>query len=435
MKLKYALYEQKRNKLIAALIFVQTAIVLVLLVSILSAIFTRYEKYKPLEHFFQGEGVNMHVNYISGRDGQRYLPFIEASDLENYLRKAHVVSSYNVQISFDIDGTKAITGTWTPTIAYDDELLTAYTPKLEAGRWLKPEDADTDAIEIVLAQIKDKYKVGDTILLTAHNGVEGEEKLPVPIQAKVVGILADGATPLMREYNPGEYEDFRDYYFPFNKSHAQRSIVFVSKRDIRHNNEVYTKQEKKLSEDWDELWPYIMEGTCFIRYEEGISEEDIEYNAHYLTLNGDFYFRRTSAEMRENSRKYIMNQMNMLIPVLIGLVVLTFMSIVSNTVIMIQQNMRTYAIYYMLGMTWRECIAIHSRYVILSQMGTFLFTMVCIAICRKTGVLKKTVFSLGKWQILGCLAMVLLFILFSIVLSYVLIGKRSAKDIMREAGK
>lgn len=42
------------------------------------------------------------------------------------------------------------------------------------------------------------------------------------------------------------------------------------------------------------------------------------------------------------------------------------------------------------------------------------------------------VFSLGKWQLLGCFAMMVLFVVFSILLSFLLIGKKSAEDILRE---
>lgn len=52
MKLKYAMFEQKKNKLMTVLIFFQIVIVFIMLVSIISAITSRYEKYKPLECFF-----------------------------------------------------------------------------------------------------------------------------------------------------------------------------------------------------------------------------------------------------------------------------------------------------------------------------------------------------------------------------------------------
>lgn len=89
MKLKYALYEQKKNKLMTILFFIQTMIVLIMIVSIISAIFSRYEKYKPLESFFRGDGLNMHMTDLLGRNGQRYLPFTESSDVEKYLKKSH----------------------------------------------------------------------------------------------------------------------------------------------------------------------------------------------------------------------------------------------------------------------------------------------------------------------------------------------------------
>ena len=172
MKLKYAMFEQKKNKLMTVLIFFQIVIVFIMLVSIISAITSRYEKYKPLECFFQGDGLNMHINDLLGRNGQRYLPFTESSDVEKSLKKAHMVSSYDVQMTFDIDNKKEELGTWSPVIGYDDELIAAYTPEIESGRWLRTEDADTDMIEIVLVQKDDTHKVGEVITLTTSDVVK-----------------------------------------------------------------------------------------------------------------------------------------------------------------------------------------------------------------------------------------------------------------------
>lgn len=77
--------------------------------------------------------MNMHINDLLGRNGQRYLPFTESSDVEKSLKKAHMVSSYDVQMTFDIDNKKEELGTWSPVIGYDDELIAAYTPEIESG--------------------------------------------------------------------------------------------------------------------------------------------------------------------------------------------------------------------------------------------------------------------------------------------------------------
>jgi hypothetical protein len=436
MKLKYALFEQNKNKFMRVLIFFQTVIVLIMLVSIISAIVSRYEKYKPLEIFFQGDGLNMHMTDLLGKNGQRYLPFTESSDVEKYLKKAHMVSSYHVQMTFDIDNKKEELGTWSPVIGYDDELISVYTPEMETGRWLRTEDADTDMIEIVLAQKEDIHKVGEIITLTTSDVIQDSRdcRLSEPVQAKVVGILADGASPIMRTTDYGEYSDFRDYYYPFNRAEAERAIVFVSKRDIEHNNKIHAATEQKnLIEGETCIWPYTISGPCFIQYDKGITQKEKDYNSKYLAVNGRYAFRYTSAEMRENSMEYIMNQMNMLIPVLIAMIILTLMSIISSTVIMIRQNMHNYSIYYMSGLTWRKCVSVHGLSVVIMQIGIFLFTMICIAICEKIGVLDRTVFSLGGWQLLGCLVVIMFFIVFSIALSFLLIGKKSVKDILREA--
>ena len=209
--------------------------------------------------------------------------------------------------------------------------------------------------------------------------------------------------------------------------------MFVAKRDIEHNNQIHAASEREnLIEDETCIWPYSISGPCFIQYDADITQEEKDYNSRYLMIYGSYSLRQTSAEMRENSMEYIMDQMDMLIPILVAMIMLTLMSIISSTVIMIRQNMHNYSVYYMMGLTWRQCVAVHGASVFIMQFGTFLFTMLCIIICKKIGALDGTLFSLGGWQILGCLAVTVLFIVFSFVLSFLLIGKKSAKDILRE---
>ena len=441
MKLKYAIHELGKNKIMMALMFFQTVIVLIMIVSILSAITSRYERYKPLERFFRGDGLSMDISDLSGRDGQRYLPFTESSDVEKYLKKAHVVSSYYVQMTFDIDNNRDELGSYTPVIAYDDELFAAYTPELKAGRWLRTKDADTDMIEIVLAQTEDKYQVGDIITLTTSEVIKESRnyKLSEEVPARVVGILANEASlimsPIMGTQNYGQYADFRDYYYLLGRDKMERSIVFVSKKDIEHNNQIHAGEKENLEDSKNAIpciWPYIISGPCFIQYDDDITQEEKDYNSRYLMVYGRYSLRQTSAEMRENSRDYIMDQMDVLIPILIALILLTLMSFISSTVIMIRQNMHNYSVYYMMGLTWRQCVAVHGASVFVMQSGIFLFTMLCIIICEKIGALDHMIFSLGCWQILGCLAVTTLFIVFSFALSFLLIGKKSAKDILRE---
>ena len=129
---------------------------------------------------------------------------------------------------------------------------------------------------------------------------------------------------------------------------------------------------------------------------------------------------------------YIMNQMDLLIPVLGAMIILTMLSVISSTVIVIRQNMHTYSIYYMLGMTWKNCVLVHGISVVIQQMVTVLLTVFCLVIGEKTGMLDKTVFSLGGWQLLGCLMITLFFIVFRLALSFLLLGRKSAKDMLRE---
>ncbi|MCH5268510.1 MAG: hypothetical protein J1E62_09215 [Lachnospiraceae bacterium] len=442
MKIKYALFEQKKNVLMTVFITLQTVMILFILVSIISAMSSRYEKYKPLEKFFKGDGMSMHVNSLEGRNGDRYLPFSEPSDLESYLKKAHIVCTYYVQMGLDIDHMKDDfeSNGETPAFGYDDELINAYTPEMESGRWLRPGDAETDMLELVIFQKKQYYKVGDIITLTPPDVVKDPDaikdsvggKLTTAVQAKIVGILADGASPIMTISNYGQYIDFRDYYHPLYKAKEPKSVIFVSKRDIAHNNKLYEETEKNLMGGENQIWPYIISGPCFIWYDRGITEEEKSHNERFLTINGDYVFRHSSAEMRKNSMQYIMYQVGMLIPVLIGLIILTMVSIVSNTVIMVRQNMRNYSIYYMHGLTWGQCIFIHIKSIIITQSVTFLLSMVGIIICKRAGLLKNTVLILGPWQLVACIAVILLFIVFSIVISYALIGKKSAKTIFGE---
>lgn len=124
-------------------------------------------------------------------------------------------------------------------------------------------------------------------------------KLSEPVQAEIVGILADGASPIMRTMNYGEYSDFRDYYYPFNRDEEERAIVFVSKRDIEHNNKLHAKTERNhLIKRENCIWSYIIFGPCFIHYDKEITQKEkiIIQNTLRFMKGMDFVIHRKKHE-------------------------------------------------------------------------------------------------------------------------------------------
>lgn len=418
---KYIMHEWKKNRLLLTLVVIQTIIVMLVLTYILSLLLSRGANYKIEKALFEKNGYVMNVSMFGGRKGDVLLPYTDSKDIEKQLPQTDIQSMYYAQIDFENAGN----GKESATIVYDKELAETYTPKLEQGRWLQTTDKNTDEIEVVVAQKDSKYHVGDKLFL---HTASGGEKLPEPIPYVIVGILEDGANVIGNNRSGTNYGDFRDYYDTLNRNTMEKDIFFMGKEDLEHNQQKYYPREKQKIEY--PLWSITVENLSFVIFENDITSANKKKAEQYIMLNGQYDKKKALAEVKENSLQFIYDETDMLIPILAAFLILALLTILANAAIMIRQNLKLYGIYYINGLSWRQCRQIHFYGICLLELLAFILFGFCMLLGKGTGLLRNKIISVGIWQVLGCLGITVFFALVEGLFSWLLLRKKSAIHVL-----
>lgn len=421
MKWKYACRDLWKHPVMVLLIFVQTVVVFAVLISMVSVIVSRYTRYHEVEKLLSGNGQVGNIKNLQFKDNPNSIQTAEQAQ-ENL---PHGTAAACYRWVYEIEGDEQPIA----MIGYDEALWKCHRPGLADGRWFQDSDAESEELEVVIAQeggSGGKYQVGDLLYMRpgmirdmmeeGEKDYEGEEQIAL----KVVGIIREGATILGTESASPETADYRSLFWNYHASFEEKMYIFGIQDDL------YRYKMAKAPG-----WFTIMDGLSFLSWNTEDSEL-ISANEEYMMTNSLSLSSYNYDKIRNNSRTYIFEQVKTLLPVLVTLVIMTILSTACNMAIMLRQGMRNYVVYYINGLSWRECFGLHIRSVCFLEAGILLLTFSGIGICQLTGVLNRTVISIGPWQMLCCSGMCLIFVLMSLLVAAGQIRGKTAKDVLRE---
>lgn len=169
-------------------------------------------------------------------------------------------------------------------------------------------------------------------------------------------------------------------------------------------------------------------GGIMVKYKDNLSEEDYEnaLNSTYA-LGSSVEF----SEIRENSLKEIKDQMTVLAPIIGGIILLVIVSVLSLSAVNTNKQLRNYAVYYICGSIWKQCAVINAVSIIISVLAGGLLSYICLKLAQNLKLLKDTVVTLGEWQILGCVAIVIITLIASLIMPLLIIGKSTPREILK----
>jgi hypothetical protein len=421
MKWKYVWKEIWMNPVMLILIFIQSLIVFAMLISMISVITSRYARFREVKDLLDGEGEVANLVYLNYYDSS------ENSKLSTCVQDSKVAEQYmkNCQVSACYDWTFGLEGDEQDMVltTYDEKLWKCHQPEMASGRWFEDSDSDTETMEIVIAQKggnSGKYHVGDMIQaseeLVDSSAAKTDKK---KMEFKVIGIIKEGASILGE--NGTDTEDYRSLFWNYSGTYENKMYVFGLHSDMYHYKMTYALK-----------WFTKMGGLTFFSWNDG-DNNTISDNQEYLMENGMYISVKEFTDIRNNSVQYIFEQIKLLLPILLSLILLTIVSVVSNTAILLRQNRMIYAIYYMNGLTWKECTGIHVKNIFFTQGIILLITWIGVLLCKLSGRLEDTVISLGIWQAVGCMLVVCIYVLCGMTVAFRHMKHRTAKDILREA--
>lgn len=407
-----------RNLFLNVLIILLLMVVFLAALTAVSAVEIRMKDYDKLKPFMDKKGVYLEVELLT--HGANRLVYKDAQEIKDALSGAEDVLTVAEVWESYVKGKKV--NTW----CYSTEVVDMMSPDMETGRWFMAEDNQSKTLKAVVSHNADGIKTGD--IITIKSGL-----MDCSQEAEVIGVMEDNVKLYSTALYGEPYKDYRDCFYTYNyETEGGTPLLILSDRQILGN------QAKR----W---FPYLnyrlngeigfmkqIKGGILITYPDTVSDETIEEDMMMLGIGGMIYHRISLSKMRENSRKYIFEELYNLFPIILCVMVFILIAAVSAGAISVKKGLKNYAIYYICGLRWSQCARISLVNSMIAAMTAFLFVHFSVAGMQVLGKLEENAIRLGFWQVLVCAVLMVFFVLVSWLLPMSIVRHTSANRVLRE---
>lgn len=378
--IRFAIRGLRKGVLINLIVVMQTAFILAILFSVITAIRSRYTYYEPIRDYISGDGMVCFLGHA--------LP-LDRELLENSLH-----GDPEVHVSYKLFHELTL---YNYTV-YDNDLLEHYQPPCKEGEWVLQSD-DPDTVHAVVYE-ESGFHVGTTFTTQTDYGKK---------TVTVTGVLDD--TTLTMNTGFGlimAQRDFRMLYADAEK--IDNKLLFLS----------HSEAEK--------LHYYPMSaGLCFIKYHAPLTEQERNENAEVLSMVGT-EMRIDCEELRKNSLNYIYEQLRVLAPVVVGITVLLLISLICSNAVFANRQRRTFAIFEMLGLTRAGCLKIAAWKSLFLSLISAAAVGVFLQVKPRFPALDNYMIQFDIYQIVSAAAVIMSSMLISVLITAVTVGSNPYAD-------
>ena len=319
-----------------------------------------------------------------------------------------IVAQYTPWLTYSPNGREPQTnednGIKDSFISYDDIYAEIFTPQLESGHWFDFNRPVEDTIQVVVSENNYGLKTGDIISLFCSD---------TEIKAEVIGVLEDNTKIIDKSLHSAEKIDYRNFYHDFKLDREDGPVFLMLQREL-----VDTTVVMQLN------------GNVFVTYPDNTSTDIIEKNNQIMKQLHSTNMSSTE-NMRKNSFEYIFAQIYDLIPIFICVFILTLVGAISTSALSAKNQLKNYAVYYICGLKWRQCAKINFFSALISVTISLVLSIGGIFTAKAVGLLKETVIETGGWQIFGCIVIMAVYVLLSMILPLGIIGSNTPNQILK----
>jgi hypothetical protein len=288
--------------------------------------------------------------------------------------------------------------------AYDNIALSLFTPDMREGEWLNNNNSD-DTIPVVTSHAGGKLQLGQTLRMNIDGGDESAD-------FKIVGIMQEPVFYLnyCTESNVIATDHLYSY---FNIKFYQYPMIFASKHDI-----------EKFSE-------YIIDTNIasVILFNESIDDQTMQENIDYLSKSGDIS-DLNNIYIRGNENA--VNMIRSYSPYFICGFLLSFVGLIGLTVLSTANSLRSFAIFYLLGCRWKNCVKICLGYVLVMLFMSFVLLGSIYAFAEMRYSLASLGIVINKYNVLVSFGIYLFTALISYIVLKISFHRKPAIRILAE---
>lgn len=409
--LRMAMKSLKRTRLAQLLTVLQLAAALLVTAVLVSATVLRFSKYAPFREYFNARGIlasygTSAVYAERGADGKiNTAAFENAEALSEYLSvPADVLAPYQIGAIENIQH-----------LAYGNDILSKWNPQLSEGRMLNEQ---ADVLEAIVSWNEDEWHVGDTVTITMNRYDESFLKVveSQEVMVHIIGMMNDG------EQIPGQTgentEDFRLFWRAQSAEREEKTIMLFSMEQLERLAPL-------------PLYP-MLSGTLLIRYKEPVTQEQVDADIKNLsrhTLSAGYF--RSMEDISANSNSYLYTEMYKLLPVIAMLTFLLMISTISGTALSTRKRLRDYAVFALTGLPWNKCICINLMQSLITAGIAALLAVTGGIILQHTALRELFYIRCGLEEAGCCAALILLYLIISLIMPYLMIHKNSVREILK----
>lgn len=397
---KLAIKSLKKNCFMNTLVVLQLAAILTLTVYMISSATFRFNQYNMFGDLYENGGCIVDLN-LGAQHGDEFI--VTSEQLKNNLQNAdEVLCQYTVMTEFFDENEKINTA----ICAYDSGIIERYSPILNEGIWLN-KAKDDDCLHAVITANNNDIHVGDILTMLSLSGEEYD--------VEIVGVTSDKTKVPLYDATKQNYEAM---LYTYSIGYEEIPLIMLNAKEL----------EKISSLDG---YYYAFSGAM-ICYNKSITQSETEINDKYIASlnimggNGITDFDT----IKEKSMSYIYSDIYKFAPIILCILVLTFVTTVCIIIISLYTQIRNYSIYCICGLQKQKCslISLYSS-LIISFVAWVCASAVLIALKHFR---PDTVMQIGLRQILICVCITAVYVILTYLTATTFMKKSTIVQTFRE---
>ena len=397
-----AIKELKRRKVMNVITVIEFAVSIILVGVMVTAVMIKYKYYAPFKDIYRSNGIYCEFVYAADGFGKPEQRLLFDEQLFAYLPEAEEIICSNEVKSFPIINGEPVEA---KCYSYNDELIRRYRPYVGGGEWF---DLNSTEIQALVSENHYGWDVGDSIQIIGN-----EDCL---LTVRIIGMLKSGEKlPAMQH----EHNGSTDFNMFFSEPDAERTDIpklLFSSSQLSNNGFIGQSCRSAL-----------------ITYPEEVSESQLDSDKKELLRLGGI-FTTDLKTIEEASIDYFLTQLSNYLPLLIVVLVLTFVSSISITALSTRQRLRDYTVYYICGSTWQSCALVNLFYSVIISLLALISSFAVYKLLPRLpssffADLPMTIAS-DRWVVISVTVLIGLFILVSMIMPLIIIGRNTPKEIL-----
>ena len=414
IQLRLALRECKKEWPKHIPMVLQMACILFLTIVSVSTVIYRFSYFLPFANYWNHDGFVFYADTVQMYEEDFYQEMTGVTD---------------VALSYRYTGLKL--NIENPLI-YSDKLLERYTPPLKSGKLVLSDPADP--LPNVLVNESSGYRVGDEIRFyqiqyeytydDEGNVTDSREKEPTESDyqsLRVSGVYGDNTKLLLMNGGAvdSELADYRTIYNDISSLQSGGCTILMS--------------ESEAKKYWNNQEHYAVFGIGMVMYEDGLDSSVKRANLEAFTSkNVSQNWTLNNRDLYKDSHTYCFQQVYTMMPFMIGILILFFLSMISVNSVSAVRKLRTYTIYRVCGMPWGKCLSIAAYKSLLITAAAGILCGLLMLLKERFNLFSNFLVSFGWMQGLFCLLFLLLNMGIAVLISAVVLRHAQINQLLHE---